>query len=359
MSEIYALNGKTFDFPLPGADSVPKAMVFHQAPKLNRYGQLYGNSRPMKKLYQMIKKVAPTDATVLLVGESGTGKELVANTIHQMSPRKSKPFLAINCGAIPANLIEAELFGYERGSFTGANRMHRGYFERAHDGTLLLDEITEMTAELQVKLLRVLEAGSFTRVGGDQDIRVKVRVIAATNRQPQTAVAEGQLREDLMYRLSVFPIELPPLRDRAEDVELLARHFLECLNQEQGMEKRLSADALRILNNHAWPGNVRELQNVIQRAFILADDTVELDGLIKAAAPATPLVGNRLQFAVGTPLAEAERHMIFAALDHYDGNKKKTADALGLSLKTLYNRLSEYRGDDGADANYMGERLAS
>ncbi len=352
MSEMYALGSKPFDFPLPGIDSVPKAMVFHQAPKLNRYGALYGNSRPMKKLYQMIKKVAPTDATVLLVGESGTGKELVANTIHQMSHRKSKPFLAINCGAIPANLIEAELFGYERGSFTGANRMHRGYFERAHDGTLLLDEITEMTPELQVKLLRVLETGCFTRVGGDQDIRVKVRVIAATNRQPQTAVAEGQLREDLMYRLSVFPIELPPLRERGEDVELLAQHFLDVLNQDHESEKRLSDDAVRILNNHSWPGNVRELQNVIQRAYILADDVVELDGLIKPAAAPAPLVGNRLQFAVGTPLAEAEKHMIFAALDHYDGNKKKTAEALGLSLKTLYNRLSEYRAG-GSDNPYL------
>jgi DNA-binding NtrC family response regulator len=352
MSEMYALSSKPFDFPLPGMDSVPKAMVFHQSPKLSRYGALYGNSRPMKKLYQMIKKVAPTDATVLLVGESGTGKELVANTIHQISPRKSKPFLAINCGAIPANLIEAELFGYERGSFTGANRMHRGYFERAHDGTLLLDEITEMTPELQVKLLRVLETGTFTRVGGDQDMTVRVRVIAATNRQPQAAVADGQLREDLMYRLSVFPIELPPLRERGEDIELLARHFLDVLNQEHDTEKRLSEEAVRILNSHSWPGNVRELQNVIQRAYILADDVVEIDGLIKPAAAPAPLVGNRLQFAVGTPLAEAEKHMIFAALEHYDGNKKKTAEALGLSLKTLYNRLSEYRAA-GSDNPYL------
>jgi DNA-binding NtrC family response regulator len=306
----------------------------------------------MKKLYQMIKKVAPTDATVLLVGESGTGKELVANTIHQLSARKGKPFLAINCGAIPENLIEAELFGYERGSFTGANRMHRGYFERANDGTLLLDEITEMTPELQVKLLRVLETGTYTRVGGDQENKARVRVIAATNRQPQTAVADGQLREDLMYRLSVFPIELPPLRERGEDVELLAQHFLDVLNQEQGTDKRLSSEAVRVLSNHVWPGNVRELQNVIQRAFILADETVELDGLIKPVATPMPLVGNRLQFAVGTPLAEAEKHMIFAALDHYDGNKKKTAEALGLSLKTLYNRLSEYRAD-GADGNFI------
>lgn len=344
MNEVYAFD-RSKSFSLPNIDSVPRAMVFHQAPKLNRYGELYGNSRPMKKLYQMIKRVAPTDATVLLVGESGTGKELVANTIHQISGRKNKPFLAINCGAIPANLIEAELFGYERGSFTGASRMHRGYFERAHDGTLLLDEITEMTPELQVKLLRVLETGTFTRVGGDQDLRVKVRVIAATNRQPAAAVAEGQLREDLMYRLSVFPIELPPLRDRGDDIELLARHFLENLNQEHAGEKQLSSDAVAILSAHTWPGNVRELQNVIQRAFILAEQTVELEGLIKPAAAPMPLVGNRLQFTVGTPLAEAEKHMIFAALDHYDGNKKKTAEALGLSLKTLYNRLSEYRAD--------------
>ena len=213
--------------------------------KLGRFGPMIGGSAAMQEVYDLIGKVAPTEATVLVTGESGTGKELVAQTIHELSRRRKAPFLAVNCGAVSPNLIESELFGHERGSFTGAGQRHRGHFERASGGTLFLDEITEMPLELQVKLLRVLETGEVLRVGGDQAVQADVRVIAATNRNPAQAVAEGQLREDLFYRLNVFPIGLPPLRDRAGDITLLAQHFLGVLNEAESTRKRFSASALR------------------------------------------------------------------------------------------------------------------
>ncbi len=318
------------------------------APAPARFGRLYGNAAVMKEVYRMIAKVAPTAATVFVAGESGCGKELVASTIHEMSERSRGPFLALNCGAIPANLIEAELFGYEKGAFTGAAKTHRGYFERAAGGTLFLDEISEMATEMQVRLLRVLETGRFTRVGGDNEIRTDVRIIAATNRDPAAAVKDGQLREDLMYRLAVFPITLPPLRSRGDDVELLARHFLEAMNREAGSDKQLSKAALDTLRMHSWPGNVRELKNAMQRAFIMADDEVELElgalGASPRAAFSSLNPGECLQFALGTSLAEMERQTIFATLDHCRGNKRRCAEILGVSLKTLYNRLSEYHG---------------
>lgn len=293
----------------------------------------------------MISKVAPTEATVFVIGESGSGKELVASTIHELSDRARGPFLAVNCGAIPANLIEAELFGYEKGAFTGAAKTHRGYFERAAGGTLFLDEITEMAPEMQVRLLRVLETGRFTRVGGDSELRTDVRIVAATNREPAAAVKEGQLREDLMYRLAVFPIHLPPLRCRGDDVELLARHFLDAMNREDGTDKQLSKAALEALRAHSWPGNVRELKNALHRAFIMADDEVDLElGTFAGTPYVAPRPGDCLQFVLGTSLAEMERRTIFATLDHCRGNKRRCAEILGVSLKTLYNRLSEYHG---------------
>lgn len=297
----------------------------------------------MRQLYRTVARVAPTEAIVFLQGESGTGKELIAQTIHDLSARRDGVFVPVNCGALPVTLIESELFGHERGSFTGANRQHRGYFERASGGTLFLDEITEMPLELQVNLLRVLETGTLMRVGGRQEVRVDVRVVTATNRPPAEAVAEGRLREDLYFRLSAFPIRVPPVREREGDVPRLARHFLALLNAADGIEKRLTPDAMRMLEAHAWPGNVRELKNALQRAYILADDLIEVHHL----PPSTlePFNGSRrrLEFGVGTTLEDAERRLILATLEHFGGDKRRAADTLGVSLKTIYNRLKHYR----------------
>ena len=311
--------------------------------KLGRFGPLVGASAPMQKVYDLIGRVAGTDASILVSGETGTGKELVAETIHSLSRRGKKPFLAVNCGALSAHLIESELFGHERGSFTGADRMHKGYFERADGGTLFLDEITE-TIDIQVRLLRALETSTVTRVGGSDPIKVDVRIVAATSRKVEDAVAAGKLREDLYYRLNVFPIHLPPLRERGDDVELLAEKFLASLNQAEGTGKHFTRACLERLHRHSWPGNVRELQNVIRRAYILADEDVGVDSLplevAEETASATSLVTR-----VGTPIAEAERRLILATLEHCDGNKKKAAEVLKISLKTLYVRLNEYKAD--------------
>jgi DNA-binding NtrC family response regulator len=271
----------------------------------------------------------------------------VARSIHQLSRRRSLPFLAINCGAISPHLMESEIFGHEKGSFTGANRQHQGFFERAHGGTLFLDEITEMPLDLQVKLLRVLETGTFNRVGSTDTQATDVRVIAATNRIPDKAVAEGKLREDLLYRLNVFPLRLPPLRERREDVQLLADHFLREICEAEGQLKRFAPAAYAALQAHDWPGNVRELRNVVQRAYVMARDSVITDswlelGSTKAAQQEdVPL----LSISVGTSIAEAERALILATLEHYEGQKERTAAVLGVSLKTLYNRLKEYSVD--------------
>jgi DNA-binding NtrC family response regulator len=305
-------------------------------------GLLLGASAPMQSLYEMLTRVAPTDATVFLIGESGTGKDLAAQTLHQLSRRAKSPFLPLNCGAISPTLIESELFGHERGSFTGAARRHKGYFERAHGGTLFLDEITEMPIELQVKLLRVLETGTLVRIGGDQPVEIDVRVIAATNRDPQKAVADGKLREDLLYRLSVFPVQMPRLSERGDDIQLLAEYFLGELNERQGTGKRFSEDAMERLRTHGWPGNVRELKNVVHRAFIMADEEITPRCLPREVGGESGGVRS-LQFQVGTSIAEVERRLIMATLDAYGGNKRKTAEILGVSLKTLYNRLNGYR----------------
>jgi DNA-binding NtrC family response regulator len=307
---------------------------------IGRFGPLIGKSAPMQKVYDLIEKVAQTDATVLLVGETGTGKELAAETVHVLSRRRKEPFLPINCGAVSPTLIESELFGHERGSFTGADRMHKGYFERSHRGTLFLDEITEMPAELQVKMLRVLETGKITRIGGNEPIPVDVRVIAATNRRPEEAVSRGKLREDLLYRLNVFPIPLPPLRERKEDVDLLVEHFLGLLNREQDTRKTFTSAAMQRLRTHNWPGNVRELKNLVHRAFILAEETISVDSLPLGVTESS---GSSLNVKVGTSLGEAERRLIQATLEDCEGDKKKAAEVLGISLKTLYNRLNEYK----------------
>jgi DNA-binding NtrC family response regulator len=312
---------------------------------------LLGESSAMQQVFRLIERVGPTEASVLLTGESGSGKELAARSIHECSPRRGKPFVAINCGAIPSGLIEAELFGYEKGSFTGAVRAHAGVFERAHGGTLLLDEVTEMPMDMQTRLLRVLESRKFYRVGANLEYSSDVRVIAATNRCPLTAVKNGQLRQDLLYRLAVFPIELPPLRSRGDDVELLADRFLADLNAQSGTQKRLSALARMTLKQHSWPGNVRELKNCIERAFILGDNSLELAPLLQstnarithpAAAAYDSTDRGRLDIRVGSRIHDMERSLIEATLDYFKGNKRRAADALGCSLKTLYNKLNGY-----------------
>jgi DNA-binding NtrC family response regulator len=318
---------------------------------------LVGESPAMQQVFRLIERVGPTEASVLLTGESGSGKELAARSIHDCSSRKDKLFVAINCGAIPAGLIEAELFGYEKGSFTGAVRSHAGVFERAHGGTLLLDEVTEMPMDMQTRLLRVLESRRFYRVGANTEYSSDVRVIAATNRCPLTAVKNGQLRQDLLYRLAVFPIELPPLRSRGDDVEILADRFLAALNAQAGTQKRLSAAARLTLKQHSWPGNVRELKNCIERAFILGDDILELAPLLQSTSTraADSAAGAqsgadrgrlderaRLDIRVGSRIHDMERSLIEATLDYFKGNKRRAADALGCSLKTLYNKLNGY-----------------
>jgi two-component system response regulator AtoC len=325
-----------------------------QLRRLGRFGKLVGSSPPMQEVYNLIARVAPTTATVLIVGESGTGKELVAETLHELSRRKDKPLFAVNCGAVSPNLIESELFGHEKGSFTGADRKHIGYFERAAGGTLLLDEITEMTPELQVKLLRVLESGHFARVGGNDPLEADVRIIAATNRTPDEAVASGKLREDLYYRLNVFTINLPPLRDRGEDIQLLAQHFLDDLNTVEQSQKRWTPEGLRALAERPWRGNVRELRNVVHQAFILADREIGEDAIHTFEAPVrgngkavAAVDGDQLLVSVGSEIAAVERQLILATLDHFEGDKKKAAETLGISLKTLYNRLSVYRAAGG------------
>jgi len=324
----------------------------------------------MQTLFATIQRVASVDAAVVVLGESGSGKELVANAIHQMSERRHGPFIAVNCGAVPETLIESELFGHERGSFTGAARTHRGCFERASGGTLFLDEITEMPFDMQVRLLRALEVRRFSRVGGDQEITADVRVIAATNRDLRGAVAGGKLREDLMYRICVIPIVVPPLRERDDDALLLAEMFLARLNDENGTSKAFTDEARSRIAAHCWPGNVRELRNVVHRAYVLSDDclTVDVeshDSLPQEAVSATPpeqASGCDVVIRVGTSLDLAERALIMATLRAVDGSKSKAAHVLGISLKTLYNRLHAYGGGRRSSLNPLaGEdaRLAA
>jgi len=331
------MNVATSEFPL-----TPSVVPSGQGPY---GGTMLGTSAAMQEVARLIDRVGPTDASVFLTGESGSGKELAAQQIHERSFRRSGPFVAINCGAVPAGLIEAELFGHEKGSFTGAIRAHAGVFERAQGGTLLLDEVTEMPLDMQTRLLRVLETRKFYRVGASTELTADVRVIAATNRCPLQAVENAQLREDLLYRLAVFPIAMPPLRERGNDVEILAESFLAELNARRGTQKRLSAVARMMLKQHSWPGNVRELKNCIERAYILGDDVLELAPLISSNGGRGgdgADTRERIDIRVGSRIEDMERSLIEATLDHFQGNKRRAADALGCSLKTLYNKLNGY-----------------
>ncbi len=308
--------------------------------------QFLGRTTAALDLAKTIVRVAPTDASALIMGESGVGKEIVARAIHDRSPRHEEPFVAVNCGAIAPSLVESELFGHEKGSFTGASSRAAGCFERAHTGTLFLDEVTEMPPVMQVQLLRVLETGRYHRVGGSEQIDVNVRVIAATNRNPQEAVSGGKFRADLLYRLAVFPVWVPPLRQRKADIAYMAQRFLDELNSQEKTTKNFSADALAQLEQYHWPGNVRELKNTIMRAFILSDHIIEIPalGTENAYALKTPSVRHGyVRIPVGSSLVDAQRNLIMATLAHYGGDRSDTAVALGISLKTLYNRLESFR----------------
>jgi DNA-binding NtrC family response regulator len=314
-----------------------------EGPLRSGLGELKGSSRAMNRLYRHIERVAATDAPVLITGESGTGKELVARTIHTLSARRDRPFVAVNCGAIVPGLIEAELFGHEKGSFTGAIERREGYFEHASGGTLFLDEISEMAPEMQVKLLQVLETRSLLRVGGTERIAVDVRIVAATHRDLEEAQRSGAFRRDLLYRLAVFPLRVPALREREGDVELLARHFVDELNAREQAHKALSRRSIETLRRNPWPGNVRELRNAVQRAYIMGDRQVEVGAHAPVARPRVQRnAEGALSFGVGTSLADAQREILLATLEHFGGDKRRTARVLGISLKTLYNRLGLY-----------------
>lgn len=304
---------------------------------------MQGNSRPMQRLFNLLRKVGPTDMTVLLCGESGVGKELAARAIHRLSARPTGPLVPVNCGAISPEILESELFGHEKGSFTGAAKRHVGFFERAAGGTLFLDEITEMSPSLQVKLLRVLESDGIRRVGGEQEIAVDVRIIAATNRDPDEAVSAGAMREDLYYRLAQFPVRIPPLRERGDDVELLAEGFLAELNAANDTDKSFSPDAMELLRAHDWPGNVRELKNAVARAYVLAEDTISPDDLPARVAGEETDDDAQPRIRVGQTLAEVERRMILSTLEHFQGDRKSAAETLGITRRTLYNKLKKYR----------------
>jgi DNA-binding NtrC family response regulator len=310
------------------------------------FGPMIGSGPEMRKIYQVIEQAAPTNASVLITGESGTGKELVAQTVHQLSPRASFPFVAINCAAIPETLLESEIFGHEKGAFTGAAERRQGCFELADRGTIFLDEIGEMTPTTQVKLLRVLQERKFRRIGGRAEQTVDVRVIAATNIDPADAVQRGQLREDLYYRLNVFAMGLPPLRERKEDLPLLVQAFITEFNSRNHKSiAGVDHQAMRMLERYAWPGNVRELRNVIERATILSSgpfiEPRHLPPMLSADQP--PQQQKQVALIPGTTVEEAERRLIIMTLEHTRDNKTRAAEILGISLKTLHNKLNKLR----------------
>ncbi|CAM4453926.1 MAG: Anaerobic nitric oxide reductase transcription regulator NorR [Legionellaceae bacterium] len=297
---------------------------------LKCYGlHLVGQSPVMNKIYSYIERVAPTMATVLISGPSGSGKELVAKTIHEKSTRAKGPYIAINCGAIPKDLISSALFGHEKGSFTGALQAHQGYFEQASGGTIFLDEVTETLPDLQIRLLRVLETGKVIPVGGKRQISVDVRVIAATNRDPSDAIKENILREDIYYRLNTFPLSLPPLCQRAEDIELLVKYFLEKLNKTYKRNIEINSKAMERLEKYVWPGNVRELNNVVQRAYILSDSIINDEHIIFDNYEGAQ---QQLKVTIGSSIKEVKTQFIKATYDYFSHDIQKTADTLQMTI---------------------------
>lgn len=317
-------------------------------------GRLVGRSKKMQEIFALVERVAPTTASVLITGESGTGKEVLARTLHDLSARKAKPFVAINCSAIPETLIESEIFGHEKGAFTGALERRAGCFELAEEGTLLLDEIGEMPIATQAKLLRVLEDRKFRRLGSKVETEANVRVLAATNKVPEEAVVAGQLRNDLYYRLNVFNIHMPPLREHKEDLPDLIEALLNDLNDKHGTEVSAIDDTvMKTFQNYSWPGNVRELRNTIERAVILAGgkvmETKHLPpGFGTSQVRTVELDPNAIHLGVGTTVEEAEKQLILRTLASTSNNKTRAAEILGISLKTLHNKLKEYGSNGGA-----------
>jgi len=329
------------------------AVLQRQLREAGRLGDIVGASKPMQEVMRIIEMAAPSSASVLITGETGAGKEIVARTIHKLSPRAGGPFVAINCSAIPETLMESEIFGHERGAFTGAAERRIGCFELADSGTLLLDEIGEMPAPTQAKLLRVLEDRKVRRLGSKTETPVDVRVIAATNKDPEKAVTDGGLRQDLYFRLNVFHIHLPPLRDHKEDIPLLAEHILRDINAKHGKSVRgIGAEVLDIFMSHTWPGNIRELRNVLERAAIMTEKDLisrsSLPGEFGKVATKGPSDLSSIKFPIGTTVDAMERELIVQTLHATGNNKTRAAELLGVSLKTLHNKLKEY-GNEKAE----------
>ena len=396
-SAVECMRNGAFDYMLKPFSTdqlqvtLKKADNFNQLLKVNAYFsnaeeddagyELQGQSQSMENLRQLIRKVARTQATVLITGESGTGKELVARALYRQSPRANAPFIKVNCAAIPDNLIESEFFGHEKGAFTGAVNKREGRFELAHSGTILLDEISEISPQVQVKLLRVLQERELERVGGNRTIKVDVRVLATTNRRLEEGVERRDFRQDLYFRLNVVPIHVPPLRDHMEDIPLLVQQFMPRFARKHGVRVRgISDRCMAVLQAHSWPGNVRELQNVMERAVILCGETGPLDpehlgfSLLSTSASNAPAPGSVLAVSSAAPpaavpappeqdllsLAELEKRHIFAAMDKTNGNRTHAARLLGISVRTLRNKLNEYgvpaKYSDASDAHDSTEQ---
>ncbi len=331
-------------------DARQLAALQRQLREAGRLGELVGGSKPMQEVMRLVEMAAPSSASVLITGETGAGKEIVARTIHKLSPRATGPFVAINCSAIPETLMESEIFGHERGAFTGAAERRVGCFELADAGTLLLDEIGEMPAPTQAKLLRVLEDRKVRRLGSKSETPVDVRVLAATNKDPEQAVGSGHLRQDLYFRLNVFHINLPPLREHKDDIPLLVEHILRDLNAKHGKHVRgIGAEVMDIFMGHTWPGNIRELRNVLERASIMCEKDLITRACLPGEFGKTSAKGpsdlSTIKFPVGTTVDAMERELILQTLGATGNNKTRAAELLGISLKTLHNKLKEYGGD--------------
>ena len=329
------------------------AVLQRQLRESGRLGELVGASKAMQEVMRLVDMAAPSSASVLITGETGSGKEIVARTIHKLSPRAAGPFVAINCSAIPETLMESEIFGHERGAFTGAAERRIGCFELADSGTLLLDEIGEMPSPTQAKLLRVLEDRKVRRLGSKIETPVDVRVLAATNKDPEQAVGDGRLRQDLYFRLNVFHIHLPPLREHKDDIALLVDHILQEVNAKHGKHVRgIGAEVLDIFMGHTWPGNIRELRNALERASIMCEKDLITRACLPAEFGRTAAKGPSdlatIKFPVGTTVDAMERELILQTLGATGNNKTRAAELLGISLKTLHNKLKEY-GSDRAD----------